>query len=121
MAKPAVLELLDSPKLFSRKIWEIEKSWNSGPEITEGTEGAWSYLMGYLDLEPLYRTIAQFGKFVFGPWFDVITGLVIITICILISVLQLVYSLYGIRNKRLGVIIFNIFVRFVQIATGGLI
>ena len=77
--------------------------------------------MGYLDLEPLYRTIAQFGKFVFGPWFDVITGLVIITICILISVLQLVYSLYGIRNKRLGVIIFNIFVRFVQIATGVLI
>ena len=28
MAKTSVLELLDSPKLISRKIWMIEKSWN---------------------------------------------------------------------------------------------
>ena len=63
-----------------------------------------------------YKTIAQFGKFVFGPWFDVITGLVIISICILITILQLAYSLYGIRNKKLGVIVFNCFMRFIQIA-----
>ena len=28
MAKIAVLDLLDSPKLISRKIWETEKFWD---------------------------------------------------------------------------------------------
>ena len=74
-------------------------------------------LVGFVVLLNLkYRTIAQFGKFVFGPWFDVITGLVIISICILLTVLQLLYSIYGIRNKKLGVIVFNCFMRFIQIA-----
>ena len=41
MAKTAFLELLDSPKLISRKIWETEKSWNFH------TEEFWKYFHGF--------------------------------------------------------------------------
>ena len=41
MAKTSFLELLDSPKLISRKIWETEKSWNFH------TEEFWKYFHGF--------------------------------------------------------------------------